>query len=481
MQLEKVYEPGQFEPRWAEWWIEKGFFRPEAARDPSSPVFSLVIPPPNVTGSLHIGHMLEHTEIDVTIRWRRMLGDRTLWLPGTDHAGIATQMVVERNLRETENLTRHDLGREEFEKRVWQWKEQYGGTILAQMRRMGDSCDWSRNRFTLDEGLSRAVREAFVRLYEKGLIYRGDYMVNWCPSCHTALSDLEVIHEETQGNLWHIRYPVSGRPDQRCIKLLYVGRVVPYKGLIYCLKAVARLSAALRSRFELVVIGDRGEGGYERACKNFVGAMGLGSMVTFLGYRPKAEIVRFYDECDLFVFPSLAETSGNVVLADAVRWAFVPAPPRITTQPQDRTLPAGSVVVFSVIATGSPPLAYQWRFNGTNLAAATAASYTRGHLRLSDAGLYSVVVSNAAGATTSSNALLTVLPPPPPTLEAQPFLASQQLQLQLVGEPGCVYVLQRSSNLTVWTPWLTLTNITGLTARWDTLDSSRQFYRVVMP
>jgi uncharacterized lipoprotein YddW (UPF0748 family) len=174
-------------------------------------------------------------------------------------------------------------------------------------------------------------------------------------------------------------------------------------------------------------------------------------------------------------------SSGNVVLADAVRWAFVPAPPRITTQPQDRTLPAGSAVVFSVIATGSPPLAYQWRFNGTNLAAATAASYTRGHLRLSDAGLYSVVVSNAAGATTSSNALLTVLAPAPPTLEAQPFLASQQLQLQLVGEPGCVYVLQRSSNLTVWTPWLTLTNITGLTARWDTLDSSRQFYRVVMP
>ncbi len=214
MQLEKVYEPGRFEPRWAEWWIDRGFFRPEAAPPNATGKFSLVIPPPNVTGSLHIGHMLEHTEIDVTTRWRRMMGDRTLWLPGTDHAGIATQMVVERHLRETENITRHDLGREEFEKRVWKWKEQYGGAILAQMKRMGDSCDWTRNRFTLDEGLSRAVRETFVRLYEKGLIYRGDYMVNWCPGCHTALSDLEVVHEESPGNLWHIKYPVKGKPGR---------------------------------------------------------------------------------------------------------------------------------------------------------------------------------------------------------------------------------------------------------------------------
>jgi valyl-tRNA synthetase len=211
MQLEKVYEPQQFEARWSQWWIDRGFFHAPTGRpDPSRPVFSLVIPPPNVTGSLHIGHMLEHTEIDVTTRWRRMKGDQTLWLPGTDHAGIATQMVVERNLKETQNLTRHDLGREEFERRVWQWKEQYGGTIIRQMQRIGDSCDWSRNRFTLDEGLSRAVRETFVRLYEKGLIYRGEYMVNWCPRCHTALSDLEVTHDETKGKLWHIRYPVSG-------------------------------------------------------------------------------------------------------------------------------------------------------------------------------------------------------------------------------------------------------------------------------
>lgn len=211
MQLEKVYEPQRFEPRWADFWIERGFFHAPSEPDSAKPVFCLVIPPPNVTGSLHIGHMLEHTEIDVTVRWHRMKGDQTLWLPGTDHAGIATQMVVERHLRETEKVSRHDLGREEFERRVWQWKEQYGGTILKQMQRIGDSCDWSRNRFTLDEGLSRAVREAFVRLHEKGLIYRGAYMVNWCPSCSTALSDLEVVHEETQGNLWHIRYPVAGK------------------------------------------------------------------------------------------------------------------------------------------------------------------------------------------------------------------------------------------------------------------------------
>ena len=210
MQLEKVYEPRLFESRWAEWWIERGFFHAPDGRQADRDVFSLVIPPPNVTGSLHIGHMLEHTEIDVTTRWHRMKGDQTLWLPGQDHAGIATQMVVERALRESENVTRHDLGRAEFVRRVWQWKEQYGGTIIAQMKRMGESCDWQRNRFTLDAGLSRAVRETFVRLYEKGHMYRGEYMVNWCPRCHTALSDLEVVHEESQGNLWHIRYPVNG-------------------------------------------------------------------------------------------------------------------------------------------------------------------------------------------------------------------------------------------------------------------------------
>ncbi|MCC7496653.1 MAG: valine--tRNA ligase [Bryobacterales bacterium] len=207
MQIEKVYEPQLFEPRWAEWWITSGIYH----ADPNKPgrVFSLVIPPPNVTGVLHIGHMLEHTEIDLTVRWHRMMGDNTLWLPGTDHAGIATQMVVERELAK-QGLDRRTLGREEFERRVWQWKEQYGGTIKQQMIRLGASCDWSRERFTLDPGLSRAVREVFVRLYDKGLIYRGEYMVNWCPRCHTALSDLEVQHEETEGSLWHIRYPVNG-------------------------------------------------------------------------------------------------------------------------------------------------------------------------------------------------------------------------------------------------------------------------------
>ncbi len=211
MQLEKVYEPQRFEPQWAQWWIESGVFK--ASSGDRAPVFSLVIPPPNVTGSLHIGHMLEHAEIDVTIRWHRMLGENTLWLPGTDHAGIATQMVVARKLAE-EGIDYRALGREEFEKRVWDWKAQSGDTIKRQMIRLGASCDWSRERFTLDAGLSRAVREVFVRLYEKGLIYRGEYMVNWCPRCHTAISDLEVTHTDTQGHLWHIKYPVNGMPGR---------------------------------------------------------------------------------------------------------------------------------------------------------------------------------------------------------------------------------------------------------------------------
>jgi valyl-tRNA synthetase len=207
MQIDKVYEPQRFEPRWAEWWIDSKLFH----ASPGAPgeMFSLVIPPPNVTGSLHMGHMLEHTGIDATIRWRRMRGCNTLWLPGTDHAGIATQMVVERKLS-AEGVDRRAIGREEFEKRVWAWKQEYGDNIKRQMMRTGASCDWDRERFTLDEGLSRAVREVFVRLYEKGLIYRGEYMVNWCPRCHTAISDLETVHDATAGNLWHLRYPVKG-------------------------------------------------------------------------------------------------------------------------------------------------------------------------------------------------------------------------------------------------------------------------------
>ena len=207
MELEKVYEPHRFEPHWANWWIEEGFFTADATSP--APMFSLAIPPPNVTGSLHMGHMLEHTVIDVTMRTHRMRGDNTLWIPGMDHAGIATQMVVERQLAK-EGITRRDLGREKFEERVWQWKAESGGQIVKQMKAVGASCDWSRERFTMDAGLSRAVRETFVRLWEKGLIYRGEYMVNWCPRCGTAVSDLEVDHEETNGHLWHIAYPVAG-------------------------------------------------------------------------------------------------------------------------------------------------------------------------------------------------------------------------------------------------------------------------------
>jgi len=208
MQLEKVYEPQRLEPHWAQWWIESGIYHVEASQAGSRPVFSIVIPPPNVTGSLHIGHMLDHTIMDVAVRWHRMKGELTLWVPGTDHAGIATQMVVERQLA-AEGLTRKQLGREEFERRVWQWKEEYGGRINNQIRREGASVDWSRERFTMDPGLSRAVRETFVRLWEKGLIYRGEYMVNWCPGCQTAISDVETIHESVEGNLWHIRYPLT--------------------------------------------------------------------------------------------------------------------------------------------------------------------------------------------------------------------------------------------------------------------------------
>ena len=206
----KAYDPQQIEPRWAQAWVEERLFR----ADPDAPgkVFSIVIPPPNVTGSIHIGHMLEHTQIDTLTRWHRMRGFRTLWLPGMDHAGIATQVVVERELAK-ENLKRKEIGREEFERRVWEWKARSGGNIKRQMIRLGASCDWSRERFTLDPPLYRAVLEAFLRLHREGLIYRGRYIVNWCPRCMTALSDLEVVHQERNGHLWHIRYPVVGSSE----------------------------------------------------------------------------------------------------------------------------------------------------------------------------------------------------------------------------------------------------------------------------
>ena len=208
-ELSKSYEPGAIERRWAEYWIEQRLFHVHPAKDNPRPVFSLLLPPPNVTGFLHMGHMFEQTQMDIMIRWRRMRGFLTLWLPGTDHAGIGTQMMVERQLQ-SEGKKREQVGREAFVERVWEWRRHYGGAILDQMKRLGASVDWDREYFTMDENLSRAVREVFVRLYDEGLIYRGRYIVNWCPRCGTAVSDLEVKHEEVAGKLYEIRYPVVG-------------------------------------------------------------------------------------------------------------------------------------------------------------------------------------------------------------------------------------------------------------------------------
>ncbi|HEX8473172.1 MAG TPA: valine--tRNA ligase [Pyrinomonadaceae bacterium] len=208
MEIPKTYDPKQAEREHYQRWEAQGCFAPEANRNPDAHVFSIVIPPPNVTGSLHMGHALQHTLMDVMTRHKRMLGYRTLWLVGTDHAGISTQIVVERELKK-EGLTRHDLGREKFVERVWQWKAQSGGRIVEQMRREGASVDWSRERFTMDEGLSRAVREFFVTLYEEGLIYRGERLINWCPKDQTALSDLEVDKETHAGKLYYLQYPVK--------------------------------------------------------------------------------------------------------------------------------------------------------------------------------------------------------------------------------------------------------------------------------
>jgi len=201
--LGKVYDPLRIEARWYQYWEEQGFFRAKA--DGAKPGYCLVIPPPNVTGVLHMGHALNNTLQDILIRFKRMDGFDALWMPGTDHAGIATQNVVERQLA-AEGKDRHALGREAFIKRVWEWKAASGGHIITQLKRLGCSCDWSRERFTLDAGLSRAVREVFVRLFEEGLIYKGDYIINWCPRCQTALADLEVEHEPTDGHLYHIKY-----------------------------------------------------------------------------------------------------------------------------------------------------------------------------------------------------------------------------------------------------------------------------------
>src|SRR5499427_6246816 len=208
MEIPKAYDPKEVEGRWYPIWESRHYFTPETNTDPTAPVFSMVIPPPNVTGYLHMGHALNHTLQDVLARWRRMSGDRVLWLPGTDHAGIATQMVVEKQLS-LEGVSRREMGREKFVERVWEWKAHSGGTIQRQMRILGDSVDWTRERFTMDEGLSNAVKEVFVRLYDEGLIYRGEYMVNWSPGLQTAISDLEVEMKQVNGKLYHIAYPVG--------------------------------------------------------------------------------------------------------------------------------------------------------------------------------------------------------------------------------------------------------------------------------
>ena len=233
--LPKAYDPAAIEDHWAEYWVSEKLFaqptpaaQPTTAKDesPDGKSFTILLPPPNVTGRLHMGHMLNQTEMDILVRWRRMTGRRALWLPGTDHAGIATQMMVERQLT-AEGKTRQQLGREAFVERVWEWKRQTGGAILDQMKRLGASVDWQREYFTMDEKLSVAVREAFVRLHEQGLIYRGAYIVNWCPRCQTAISDLEVVHEEQKGHLWEIRYPVIGADGKDTGEFLSVATTRP--------------------------------------------------------------------------------------------------------------------------------------------------------------------------------------------------------------------------------------------------------------
>ena len=201
------YDPAQVEDRLYKFWVDNGYFHAEP--DPEKEPFTIVIPPPNVTGQLHMGHALDETLQDILIRYKRMQGFCTLWVPGTDHAGIATQIKVEENLRVNEGLTRYDLGREKFLERVWDWKNTYGDRIINQLKKLGASCDWDRERFTMDEGCSKAVREVFVNLYNKGLIYQGSKIINWCPHCITALSDAEVEHTEQAGHFWHIKYPIK--------------------------------------------------------------------------------------------------------------------------------------------------------------------------------------------------------------------------------------------------------------------------------
>ncbi len=209
-QLDKVYDPNSVEDRLYKFWTDGGFFHAEA--DPKKEPYTIVIPPPNITGQLHMGHALDETLQDILIRFRRMQGRATLWLPGTDHASIATEAKIVAAMAE-EGLTKEDLGREKFLERAWEWKRTYGGRIVEQLKKLGSSCDWDRERFTLDEGCNKAVNEVFVRLYEKGLIYRGERIINWCPVCCTSISDAEVEYEESEGHFWHLRYPITGTDE----------------------------------------------------------------------------------------------------------------------------------------------------------------------------------------------------------------------------------------------------------------------------
>ncbi len=231
--LSTVYEPQNVEEKWYQIWEKEGYFHAEANEElrkkkeaGEAQTFSIVMPPPNVTGSLHLGHALDNTLQDILTRWRRMEGYHTLWLPGTDHAGIATQAKVEEQLAK-EGLSKYDLGREKFLDRVWEWKKQYGGRITKQLRKLGTSCDWQRERFTLDEGCSEAVRDVFVSLYEKGLIYQGNYIINWCPKCQTTISDIEVEHEIHAAKIWHLRYPVIDEAGENTDEYIVVATTRP--------------------------------------------------------------------------------------------------------------------------------------------------------------------------------------------------------------------------------------------------------------
>ncbi len=212
MEIPKNYNPEEIEPKWNKFWIDNRFATPKPTAKTRDKRFVIVIPPPNITSVLHLGHALNNLIQDVLVRRKRMQGYEVLWIPGTDHAGIATQNMVEKQLLK-EGKTREQVGREKFVELLWQWKEEKGGKIIEQLKEIGCSCDWTRTRFTLDPGFSRAVREVFVKLYEEGLIYRGKYIINWCPRCGTALADDEVEHEEENGSLWYIKYPFADDPS----------------------------------------------------------------------------------------------------------------------------------------------------------------------------------------------------------------------------------------------------------------------------